>query len=187
MSPGPEIEARLVALMAILCVAAICDCRDRTIPNSIVQVGCVVGFLISLFGPLVTLNRAESFGLDAWFVGCSICFAVMLPLWAWGGTGGGDVKLAAVVGSFLGWRLGLSAILWGHLVAAMAAVIWLSWQWCRIEWIRRAKKPRTANEPSRMGSTGVRNGRLPPYPVSLPMAPAFLMGTAITCMGGSIL
>jgi prepilin peptidase CpaA len=60
--------------------------------------------------------------LSASLLGGAICFVPMLGLWFLKGVGGGDVKLAAVLGTFLAWDLGLSALLWAHLVHGAAAV-----------------------------------------------------------------
>jgi Flp pilus assembly protein protease CpaA len=51
-----------------------------------------------------------------------VCF-VVFP-----GIGGGDVKLMAMIGAWLGWEKGIEALLWTFVLAAAFALIGLIWK-----------------------------------------------------------
>src|SRR5262245_10367150 len=51
-----------------------------------------------------------------------VCF-VVFP-----GIGGGDVKLMAMIGAWLGWERGIEALLWTFVLAAAFAMIGLIWK-----------------------------------------------------------
>ncbi len=51
-----------------------------------------------------------------------VCF-VVFP-----GIGGGDVKLMAMLGAWLGWEKGIEALLWTFVLAAAFALIGLVWK-----------------------------------------------------------
>jgi leader peptidase (prepilin peptidase) / N-methyltransferase len=100
-------EARIPALLvphaafllALLVVAWI-DFDTRTIPDVITIPGMGVGLALSLFlppGPGAALLGALCGGASLWAVGAAYERATGVP-----GMGGGDVKLAAMMGAFLG-------------------------------------------------------------------------------------
>ncbi|MFV1988690.1 MAG: prepilin peptidase [Gemmatimonadota bacterium] len=85
-----------VALSAVAFGAVWFDVRERRLPNAL-TVGAFVAALV-LRAPL---------GLDALgggLVGALLAFGLALPFFLVGGLGGGDVKLLAAFGAFLGPR-----------------------------------------------------------------------------------
>ena len=86
-------------LLALLAVAWI-DLDTRTIPDVVTIPGVGVGLAASLFGPpgfTGALIGAVAGGASLWLVGAAYEKATGVP-----GMGGGDVKLAAMMGAFLG-------------------------------------------------------------------------------------
>lgn len=86
-------------LLALLVVAWI-DFDTRTIPDVITIPGVAIGLGLSLFlppGPGPALLGAVAGGASLWLVGAAYERATGVP-----GMGGGDVKLAAMMGAFLG-------------------------------------------------------------------------------------
>ena len=86
-------------LLALVAVAWI-DFDTRTIPDAVTIPGVGVGLAASLFGPpglLAALAGALAGGFSLWLVGAVYERATGVP-----GMGGGDVKLAAMMGAFLG-------------------------------------------------------------------------------------
>jgi prepilin peptidase CpaA len=107
----------------LLIVAVTTDLTRHRIPNLLLFPALALSLMLhTLF------SGAEGF-LSA-LAGLSLGIAMLLPLYAMGGMGAGDVKLLGVVGSFLGpWGtvvagmstmmagavLGITAILWNRL------------------------------------------------------------------------
>ena len=86
-------------LLALLAVAWI-DFDTRTIPDALTIPGVGLGLAASLFGPpgiVAALAGAAAGGFSLWLVGAIYERATGVP-----GLGGGDVKLAAMMGAFLG-------------------------------------------------------------------------------------
>jgi leader peptidase (prepilin peptidase) / N-methyltransferase len=86
-------------LLALVAVAWI-DFDTRTIPDAVTIPGVGLGLAASLFGPpgiTAALLGAAAGGLSLWLVGAAYERATGVP-----GMGGGDVKLAAMMGAFLG-------------------------------------------------------------------------------------
>lgn len=82
--------------LSFLFAAAWWDIKRRIIPN-----GLCLAFL--LYGVAFAVWR-QGVGPGLWSAatGCAILFSVSLAFWLWGKLGGGDVKLLAGVGAWLG-------------------------------------------------------------------------------------
>jgi leader peptidase (prepilin peptidase)/N-methyltransferase len=116
----------LLALVAVLIAVAFIDIDHAIIPNGLVLVGLVPGALVAAF----RLN-----GLP-WWDGLAGMAAGAAPLLAVDflsrlilkkeGMGGGDMKLMAMVGLYLGWRLTLLSLLLAVYLGGLAGVILLA-------------------------------------------------------------
>ncbi|BBN56862.1 pilus assembly-related outer membrane protein [Pseudomonas chlororaphis subsp. aurantiaca] len=85
----------IVALMlGLLGIAVVSDLRRHRIPNLLVLLGLGLGIAGQVYSSGVI-------GFGYGLLGMSIGFAVFLPLYAFGGMAAGDVKLMAMVGTFL--------------------------------------------------------------------------------------
>ena len=78
----------------LLSYAVISDIHKHRIPNALVVSGMVLGLL----GQAVA---AGWFGIGNGLLGALIGFAIFIPLYALGGMAAGDVKLMAMVGTFM--------------------------------------------------------------------------------------
>src|SRR3954447_21149422 len=85
----------LAPLIAMLCIAAVIDWRERRIPNWLTVLMLISG-INSSFLPAHLVSP----GFAA--LGILIGFAIPFVLFAMGALGGGDVKLLAGVGAWLG-------------------------------------------------------------------------------------
>ena len=105
-------QAVVLILGAVACV---CDLRTRRIPNLLTFGGAVFAIAYSLVvsgaGGLVT-------SLGGWLTGA----ALFLPMFALGGMGAGDVKLAACLGAWLGPIATLFIALYSALAGGVMAV-----------------------------------------------------------------
>ncbi len=85
----------LATIAAGTTIAAVVDLRLRRVPNVLTMSLAAAGLLVATAG----LGRV---GLLASFAGALVGLLVMLPGYLFGGTGAGDVKLFAAVGTLLG-------------------------------------------------------------------------------------
>jgi prepilin peptidase CpaA len=111
------IETGLAAALAMMVlVAAITDVRTRRIPN-----------LLTATGGLVALILRAFMGGPAFFdglLGAGVALALLLPLFAMGGVGGGDAKLLMVAGAFLGPKGFIVALLATALLGGLMSLAW---------------------------------------------------------------
>jgi leader peptidase (prepilin peptidase)/N-methyltransferase len=98
----PLLAARLLFACAMIVLFAI-DLRHHILPNAITVPGIVIGFVLSVLLPPGWLDSL--IGLMA---GGGVLFAIAeiyLRLRGIEGLGMGDVKMLAMIGAFLGWKL----------------------------------------------------------------------------------
>jgi len=108
----------LYALTAALLVITFIDIDHQIIPDVITYPGIVIGFLMSFFLDHVTYQES--------FIGILVGGGSLL-LVAWGyhgltkreGMGGGDIKLLAMIGAFLGWKAVVFTIFAGSAIGTV--------------------------------------------------------------------
>lgn len=110
-----ELLPALLFLSALVAITAI-DLEHQLIPDVITVPGIVAGLLIS--PALSPLPWADA--LLGALLGGGIFFLIILL--SRGGMGGGDMKLAAMMGAFLGWKLALVALFLGVFLGGGVAV-----------------------------------------------------------------
>lgn len=87
------------ALLAIIFI----DFHHQIIPDAISLPGIVAGFAVSFVNPLVTW-QSSALGI---LLGGGILYAIAAGYYLFAkreGMGGGDIKLLAMIGAFLGWQ-----------------------------------------------------------------------------------
>ena len=87
------------ALLAVIVI----DFYHQIIPDAISLPGIAIGFVCSFFNPLVTWQQS---GLGL-LIGGGVLYAVAAGYYLFTkreGMGGGDIKLIAMIGAFLGWQ-----------------------------------------------------------------------------------
>ena len=112
-------------LCSILMIASAIDLEYQIIPNGLVLTGILAGVLLSLTGCSVHWPDA----LAGMLVGGGT-FLIVALLCRWilkkEGMGGGDIKLMAMIGLWIGWRLtGLSILLSIYAGGLMGGVLLL--------------------------------------------------------------
>lgn len=111
--------AGFAILASALVVIAFIDYDLKIIPDIIIVFLIVVGIIYSILARDIThFDRIIGF------------FSASLPLYiimivSKGGMGGGDIKLMAAAGIYLGWKLTLLALFLGSVIGSVAAVILL--------------------------------------------------------------
>lgn len=127
-------------LFGFLVVATYTDLRWRKIYNWTTYPAILLALFFNGLASLASVvsqgdvpsSLPDSFGFVGFsdsllgFLACStimvICFVFFV-----GGVGGGDIKLVAMTGAFLGVYRGLEAMLWTFTLAGALALIWLVW------------------------------------------------------------
>jgi len=104
-----------VFLSALVAIAAI-DLEHQIIPDRITLPGIIVGFLSSFLGTRISWIDS----LLGILAGGGILFAVIVL--SGGGMGGGDMKLGAMMGAFLGYKLALLALFVAVLLGGAVAL-----------------------------------------------------------------
>lgn len=103
-----------VVMAVILCLAVIQDIKENKISNKLNVLGTVLGMLLALILP----HRGV---LDA-LLGVVACFLFGLLCWNLKLFRAGDAKLFCAMGSFLGWQLGLSCILYAIIAGSIIGI-----------------------------------------------------------------
>lgn len=95
--------------------AAVTDVKAARIPNALTLLGAIAGLVAHGWLP-------GGGGMLNAIAGAAAGFAVFFPIFALGGLGGGDVKLMAALGAWLGWPAVLMAALYTALAGGVLAV-----------------------------------------------------------------
>lgn len=132
------VAANAILILALLFVgvAAVLDLRTGHIPNHWTLGGLAVGALAQILSRCVferPLDAPFQVSLLAWSVvyvllGVLACGLVPYLLFLRNGMGGGDVKLLAAVGAFLGPIAGIEVELYAFVVMALFAPVRLAYE-----------------------------------------------------------
>ena len=91
-----EIIYYVIPLIATVSMAVVSDFRDWRIPNRLIAVGMIQGFLMS------AVVRGPCDGLLSSVAGCVIPVVILFVLFHKKALGAGDIKLLATAGTFVG-------------------------------------------------------------------------------------
>ena len=116
--PG-ALLVKYIFLTAVLVVVTFIDLEFYLIPDRIVLFALIGGLPLNLIVRDLTIVSALSGILSA--SGLLLILAIVSR----GGMGGGDIKLAAVIGFYLGWPSGLFSVLLACLLAGFLGMILL--------------------------------------------------------------
>jgi prepilin peptidase CpaA len=122
---SPIAIAGCASLAALLCGAVLFDLRSRRIPNRLVLVGIGLAFALHA---VATISASHSLAGHQWWAplaGLGTGFAVLLPLHLLRAMGAGDVKLMAMVGSFIGAPAVLNAALCTLVAGGLLSLLFM--------------------------------------------------------------
>ena len=166
-------------LLAFLALFAACDLSTRRIPNALSFPAMVAGIVVNM----------ALFGLPGALVGLAgllTATAIFLPVFALGGIGGGDVKMMAAVGAFLGPELTLAAMVFGMVLGGVVMVVVLARRGVLVEKLRATAMMLWSAfsirslEPLRAPATE-------PGAIALPYSVPLALGTVAALRFGSVL
>jgi leader peptidase (prepilin peptidase)/N-methyltransferase len=116
----PALPIYFVFTGALLVVIVI-DFRHKIIPDSISLPGIGIGFACSFINPVITWQQS-AIGL---LIGGAVLFAVAggyYLITRREGMGGGDIKLLAMIGAFLGWQSLPFVVFGSSILGAVAGI-----------------------------------------------------------------
>jgi leader peptidase (prepilin peptidase)/N-methyltransferase len=119
MFPPPLVYQRVLFGCAMI-VLFVIDLEHRILPDVITLPGIVVGFLLSFFMPpgwLDSLIGITIGGGSLWLIG-EVYFRVRHEE----GMGFGDVKMLAMIGAFLGWKLMLLTLVLSSFLGSAVGI-----------------------------------------------------------------
>jgi leader peptidase (prepilin peptidase)/N-methyltransferase len=111
---------RILLACAMIVLFAI-DLEHHLLPNAITLPGIVVGFLCSLVlppGPIASVLGILVGGGFLWLIG-----EAYYRYAGQEGMGGGDVKMLAMIGAFLGWKLVLVTLVLSSIAGAVVGLV----------------------------------------------------------------
>ena len=110
------------AFVAALIVITVIDLYHQIIPDAISLPGIGVGLLASLLIPQITLFNSL---IGILLGGGSLFIVATFYQWLFKreGMGGGDIKLLAMIGAFLGWKAVLLTILLSSLIGSVTGIL----------------------------------------------------------------
>lgn len=110
----------LIVLLLLLVVATYTDVKWQMIFNWNTYPGILLGFALRSW-------EGGQAGLEDAVKGFAICGGLMLVCFVLFGLGGGDLKLMAMMGAFLGFERGVEALLWTLVLGGVlggAVIVW---------------------------------------------------------------
>jgi prepilin peptidase CpaA len=110
-----------VVFTALIAYAALMDVRMRRIPNRVVAILAVTGFVFSVY------VEGGAGGILRGAAGLGVGLACWLPFHMVRWLGAGDVKLFAAAGCWLGATRALEGALVAALAGAGLALVWMVW------------------------------------------------------------
>ncbi len=126
LGPTPAF-AGYFAFAAALVTITFIDLDHRIIPDVISLPGIVVGLLVSFVSPLVTPLDAVLGALAGGGVLLGIAYGYQ-AIRGQEGMGGGDIKLLAMIGAFLGWRSVFVTLMVASLIGSLIGVAVMVYQ-----------------------------------------------------------
>ena len=110
-----------IILLSALIIIALIDLNKQIIPDVISLPGIVIGLILSFFVPYISFINSVLGVL----IGGGIIFIIGLAgsvIFKKEAMGGGDVKLAAMIGAFLGWKYTIITLFLGFFLGALVGI-----------------------------------------------------------------
>jgi len=151
-------------------VSAVVDMRTRRVPNPL-----TMG--IAALGLGFAATRLSDLTIVAAALGWSVGLGLMLFPYVFGAMGGGDLKLFAALGTFLGPRPTLQAFLYTLVAGGVLAVVVA---------LQRRRLQETMHNTAALVATGGANAAAIEHPTSnnrFAYAPAIAVGTLVAALG----
>ena len=102
-------------------IIAFIDLKEQIIPDVISLPAIIIGLILSFFVPYISFVNS----ILGIIIGGGIILSIGLTgslIFKKEAMGGGDVKLAAMIGAFLGWKYTIISLLLGFISGALAGI-----------------------------------------------------------------
>jgi len=123
-------------LLAFMVMATVTDIQQQKIFNWTTYPGIVLAIVVAAAATLMQRPEIAIVGIGQSALGLLACGGLMLVCFALFQIGGGDVKLLAMAGAFLGPALGMETILWTFVLGGAMAVLVLIWKLGAVHLVR---------------------------------------------------
>lgn len=130
-----------LVLLAALLTSAVTDVHNHKIYNWVTYSAFLWAVLINAIATMLAMDNESTtrivsagpeflggVGLGQSLAGAALCFFVTMLGYRLSGIGAGDVKLATAIGAVLGVHLGVFAVAYSYIVAAVAIIAWSVWR-----------------------------------------------------------
>lgn len=172
---GTSVYLKVAILLILVAVAAGFDLKSRRIPNWLVLVGLVTSLILQII-----FNSFNSFyGFKNWGYGLLVGFGLFLPLYLLRAMGAGDVKLMAMVGSFLDAGSAMGAVLTTLVVGGVLAIVVALWNGVLQQALTNIRTQLTLTMFKKLSGGNAELEAMPASAGSLPYAVAIAVGTLI--------
>ncbi|MGE5192083.1 MAG: prepilin peptidase [Deltaproteobacteria bacterium] len=123
-----DITLSTVLLLLLTATAAVTDVVYHKIYNWTTYPGIILALVVNFLQNGWDEGTTGGPGLEDSLKGFALCGGLMLVSYVLFNVGGGDVKLMAMLGAFLGLEQGLEALLWTFVLGAAAGLAVLIWR-----------------------------------------------------------
>ena len=123
-------------MFVLLSVAVWTDMRKQKIYNWTTYTGIAIAIVIATFNTYWSESQlmqyllgwnSSAVNLEDAALGLFVCGGIVLACYVFFSIGGGDVKLIAMLGAFLGLNAGIKAMLWTFILGGAMALIMILW------------------------------------------------------------
>lgn len=108
-----------LVFFSLLLVLALIDLEHKILPNLLTVLGIGLGLLFGLLG------WTSSFWTSLLGAAVGFLLMILIALISRGGMGMGDVKLMALIGSFMGWKAVFYVLFGASLLGSVGGIIYL--------------------------------------------------------------
>jgi leader peptidase (prepilin peptidase) / N-methyltransferase len=107
-----------LSLISVLIPIVCIDLQHQLIPDALNLAGGVIALIALLWSDISFVSAASGF-----LIGGSIL--LLIAVISRGGMGGGDIKMMAMMGLFLGWRMTLLALFVSFIIGGVGSLIFI--------------------------------------------------------------
>lgn len=172
---GTSAYFKAAILLLLVTAAAVFDLKSRRIPNGLVLVGLVASLILQI----IFSSFSSLYGFKNWGYGLLVGFGLFLPLYLLRAMGAGDVKLMAMVGSFLDPGSAIGAVLTTLVVGGALAITVALWNGVLQQVVTNTRTQLTLTMFKKLSGGDAQLEAMPSSAGNLPYAVAIAVGTLI--------